>query len=261
MFRYILTEYKKAIRSKAAKIYFFATLALVLIANIAVICFRFIYGSNEGTFAYNVFEYASWCFLIPYYSCIVLGIMAFGRDYIYPKKEGMVLEAGDSKAPLRPWQVYISKLIVALMLAAVFLVIAFALLYVITQIFHINEGIIQWMIVRLFLNKACLALSLWFAGISFAIMFLFLFEKKWKAVVGFAIVTVVIPQLIRVLSLDSIKIEFFRMIRRYTITQSFGLVPYPSYPERSVPLIVTLGLVYGVIAIIIGLIGYNRKSR
>ena len=261
MIRYIVNDLKRASGSKIAKVYFFSTIGLILLANIAVICFRFIYGSNEGTFAYNVFEYASWCFLIPYYSCIVLGIMAFGREYIYPKKEGMVLDAGDAKVPLRPWQVYICKLIESIILAAVFLVIAFVLLYVITLLFHINEGIIKWMIVKMFLNKACLALALWFAGLAFAMMFLFMFEKKWKAVVGFAVVTVVIPQIIRIFSLDSFKFEFFRMIRRYTITQSFGLVPYPSYPERSVPLIVAIGLVYGVLATVIGIICYNRKSR
>ncbi len=261
MIKYIVNDFKRALKSKLAKIYFFATLALILLANIAVICFRFIYGSNEGTFAYNVFNYATWCFLIPYYSCIVLGIMAFGKEYIYPKKEGMVLEAGDTKVPLRPWQLYIAKLIVTILLAIVFLIAALILLYVVTQLFHINEGIIQWMVVRNFLKIASLSLPLWFAGTAFAIMFLFVFEKKWKAVLGFAVVTVVIPQIIRIFSLDSFKFEFFRIIRKYTITQSFGLVPYPSYPERSVPLIVTLGIAYGVLATVIGLIVYNRRSR
>ena len=261
MLKYIANDIKRAIKSKSAKVYLIATLALVLIANIAVICFRFIYGSNEGTFYYNVFEYASWCFLIPYYSCIFIGIMAFGKEYIYPKKDGMVLEAGDAKVALKPWMVYVAKLIVAILLAAVFLVAAFVLLCIVTQLFHVNEGLMEWMVIRNFLNKACLSLSLWFAGIAFAIMFLFIFEKKWQAVAGFAVVAVVIPQIIRIFSLDTFKFEFFRMIRRYTITQSFGLVPYPSYPERSVPLIVSLGLVYGVLATLIGIICYNRKSR
>ncbi len=266
MIKFIANDFREAMSSRLAKIYFFATLALVLIANIAVICFRFIYGSNEGTFYYNVFEYASWCFLIPYYSCILIGIMAFGPDYIWPKSQGIKLgvpkrNGTDDVVVLKPWQLYIAKLITAILLAAVFLVVAFVLLYAVTSVFHFNEGFIIWGVVKSFLQKAALSLPLWFAGISFAIMFLFMFEKKWKAVLGFAIVTVVIPQIIRIFSLDQFKFEGFRMIRRYTITQSFGLVPYPSYPERSVPLIVTLGLVYGVIAIIIGMCAYYRKSR
>ncbi len=267
MFEYILSDFKRAIKSKQAKIYFFATLALILVANIAVICFRFIYGSNEGTFAYNVFEYASWCFLIPYYSCIYIAIISFGKEYIQPQKGGMVLplpgdteEGRKGKVVLRPWQLYVAKLVTAVLLAAVFLVAAGVLLYVLTYLFHANEGIIEWMIVRNFLNKACISLSLWFAGISFAMMFLFMFEKKWKAIAGFAVIVGLIPQLIRIFSLDTFKFEFFRMIRRYTITQSFGLVPYPSYPERSVPLIVTLGLVYAAIAIATGIAVYNRKA-
>ena len=249
MFSYISKDLKRAAASKAAKLHLIGTAALVLIANLAVICFRFIYGSNEGTFYYNVFEYASWCFLIPYYSCILLGIIAFGKDYPDAKKEGM-----------KPWQMYVAKLIEAIVLAAVFLVIAFVLLCVVTQLFHINEGAILWGVIKSFLGKAALSLPLWFAGISFAIMFLFIFPNRLAAFLGFAVVTVIIPQLIRIFSLDSFKFEFFRMIRRYTITQSFGLVPYPSYPERSVPLIITLGIVYGVIAIIIGIIVYGRKA-
>jgi hypothetical protein len=261
MFSYILNDFKRAIRSKWSKIYFFGVVGLILLANIAVICFRTIYGSNEGTFAYNVFEYASWCFLIPYYSCIVLAAIAFGKEYIRPKRDGVTVTTKDSKVDLKPWQVYVSKLIETIMLAVVFLVIAFVLLYVVTLIFHINEGVIKWPIVWLFLKKAFLSLPLWFAGVSFAIMFLFLFEVRWMAYMGFAIVTVIIPQLIRIFSLDSFGIGPMRMIRRYTITQSFGLVPYPSYPERSVPLIITLGILYGVIAMMIGIIGYNKKAN
>ena len=249
MFGYISKDLKRAAGSKLARLYLIGTAALIMIANIAVICFRFIYGSNEGTFAYNVFEYASWCFLIPYYSCILLGIIAFGKEYPDAKKEG-----------LAPWQMYVAKLIETIVLAFVFLIIAFALLYVVTQLFHINEGVIIWGVVKSFLQKAALSLPLWFAGISFAIMFLFLFPNRLAAFLGFAVVTVIIPQLIRIFSLDSFKFEFFRTIRRYTITQSFGLVPYPSYPERSVPLIITLGIVYGIIAIVVGMILYGRKA-
>ena len=265
MIRLILYDIKRAAGSRLAKVYFFGTLLLILVANIAVIAFRLIYGSNEGTFAYNVFEYASWCFLIPYYSCILLAIMAFGQDYIKPKKHGtsIAIPASnglDNVVVLKPWQIYVSKFIVTMILAAVFWVIALVFLYVITLAFHFNEGIIPWMIVRLFLDKATLALPLWFAGVSFAIMFLFMFERKWKAVVCFFIVTMLIPQIIRIFSLDTFKFEFFRMIRKFTITQSFGLVPYPSYPDRSEPLIVTIGLVYGLIAMVIGIIVYNKKA-
>ena len=250
MGKFLINDFKRAIGSKGAKWYLIGTAILILVANIAVICFRFIYGSNEGTFAYNVFEYASWCFLIPYYSCILLGMIAMGPRYVRPQDVRM-----------KPAAVYIEKLIVSVMLAAVFLVAAFVMLYVITLLFHINEGIIKWPIVKNFLNKAFLSLPLWFAGISFAMMFLFIFEKRLKAVIGFAIVTVVIPQIIRILSLDSFKFGFARVIRRYTITQSFGLVPYPSYPDRSVPLIVTIGLVYGIAAVIIGITIYTRKAE
>lgn len=256
MGKYILNDYKRAMGSKWTRIYLFAGLALILLANIAVICFRFIYGSNEGTFAYNVFEYASWCFLIPYYSCIVIGDIAIGRN-----ADGSAKQQKDVATELKPWQYYVSKLIIAIMLAVCFFAAAFIALYVITALFHVNEGVIPWMVIRLFMNKAAVALPLWFAGICFAIMFLLLFEKRILSYGYFAIIVFVIPQCIRILSLDSFKFEFFRAVRRYTITQSFGLVPYPSYPDRSVPLIVTIGIVYGLIATAIGLTVYNKKAK
>ncbi len=265
MFKFIFYGLREGLRSKLGKIYLIGTFVLILVANIAVICFRFVYGTNEGTFAYNVFEYASWCFLIPYYSCILLGLMAFGRDYIHPKKHGTPIAIPQSNGiddvvTLKPWQIYVSKLMTSALLAAVYLVIAAILLYVITALFHLDEGIVPWPIMKSFLQKAALALPLWFAGLSFAIMFLFLFESKVLAFIGFVVVAVVIPQLIRIFSLDSFNIGFLRDIRTYTITQNFGLIPYPSYPERSVPLIVALGLVYGFIAMVIGLVSYNRKA-
>lgn len=246
MGKYILNDFVRVIRSKWTKRYLIAELVLILLANIAVICFRFIYGSNEGTFAYNVFEYASWCFLIPYYSSIVIGDIAVG-------------DRREIK-PLKPWQFYISKLIIAIMLALCFFLVAFIALYAVTSLFHINEGAIRWPIIKLFLEKAMVALPLWFAGISFAVMFLMLFDKRILSYGCFAILVFVIPQCIRVFSLDSFKFDLFRVIRRYTITQSFGLVPYPSYPERSVPLIVATGMVYGAVATVIGIICYSKKA-
>ena len=257
MGKYILNDFKRAIRSKWARAYLLAGLALVLLANIAVVCFRFIYGSNEGTFAYNVFEYASWCFLIPYYSCIVIGDIAVGRNADRSAKRQD--QAGTS---LKPWQYYISKLCVAVMIAVCFFVAAFIALYAVTALFHLKDEVgLSWPVIKLFLGKAAVALPLWFAGICFAIMFLMLFERRILAYGYFAILVFIIPQCIRILSLDSFKFEFFRTIRRFTITQSFGLVPYPSYPDRSVPLIVAIGIVYGLVATVIGLTVYNKKAK
>ena len=260
MGKFLINDFKRALRSRGSKIYLMAGIVLILVANIAVICFRFIYGSNEGTFSYNVYEYASWCFLIPYYSCIAIGWIVFGHRYPHPKKEGITLTEGGVKHTFKPAQLYIEKLIVSVMLAAVYLVVAFVAFYVITQLFHIDEGITLWPVVKNFLEKTALSLPLWFAGICFAIMFLFIFETWQKALAGYVILTVIIPQIIRIFSLDTFKFELARTIRRYTITQSFGLVPYPSYPDRSVPLIVALGLIYGILASVIGIVIYSRKA-
>ena len=85
MGNYIVSEFKKATNRKLFYAYLIGIVALVLVANIAVVSFRLVYGYNDGTYAYNIIEYATWCFAIPYYSCILIADMAFGMTYPNPQ--------------------------------------------------------------------------------------------------------------------------------------------------------------------------------
>jgi hypothetical protein len=106
-----------------------------------------------------------------------------------------------------------------------------------------------------------LALPLFLAGICFGMMFLFMFRDKRKAYAGFYILTFVIPRSIILLAKDPPGIGVFKFLRKYTISQCFTLIPYPSSPDRSVPFIIGLGLVYAVLSTVIGAAVYCREER
>lgn len=254
MINNILAELRKSLGRKYTYMYFGGIILLILLANTAVIAFRLIYGANEGTYANNILEYATWCFVIPYYTCILIAGIGFGKEYPNPHiKDGHT-------SSLSKTEIYLSKLIVSLVLGAIFLIVAAIALLAITGIFQLGDGLANWYSISDFLIKMCIAMPLWYAGVSIGIMFLFLFEKRAVAVVSYLVLTLVIPRVIMFFAAEPFKIVFFRMIRTYTITQNFSLIPYPADPSRNVPLTIALGLIYGTLATIIGCISFNKKK-
>lgn len=255
MIRYIFNEFDTALRRKSAYVYFAGIFAICIIANIAVIAFRGIYGTNEGTYAYNIMEYAAWSFIVAYLSCIMIANTVFGRKYPVP------VTGNEQTGSLSRTQIYLGKLIAAVLLAFVFLIITFVVLVATTALFHMGDDRrLDNDAIRVFCGKLFLALPLFLAGISFGMMFLFIFKNKRKAFVGFYILTFGIPRLIIFLAGDSCNIAFFKMLRTYTISQCFTLIPYPSSPDRNVPLMVALGLIYAAISIITGIVIYNKND-
>ena len=59
MFRYIARDFRTALHRRYTYAYVIGIFALCLIANIAVVAFRMIYGTNEGTYAYNILNYTT----------------------------------------------------------------------------------------------------------------------------------------------------------------------------------------------------------
>ncbi|MCR5355868.1 MAG: hypothetical protein K6E63_00540 [Lachnospiraceae bacterium] len=248
MINQIFKEFDAALRSKGAYFYAGGIVVLCIIANIAVVAFRAIYGTNEGTYAYNIMEYAAWSFIVPYLTCIFIAHMVFGKGY--PK----------AKKPERT-KTYLSKLISGTLLAFVFLVITFVVLIVTTFLFQMNDKVLSNDAVRTFCLKMFLAMPLFLAGIAFATMFLFCFKDKRKAYAGFFLLTLIIPRIILLLAKEPPGIPVFKFLRTYTISQCFTLIPYPSSPERSVPRIIGLGLIYAALATVIGIIVYNLNGK
>ena len=250
MFKKIVKEFNTAIKQKYTLIYLISMVALVILANAAVVGFRLIYGDNEGTFAYNLLEYATWCFVIPYYSCIFISDIVFGPKYpsdTLPKNESV--------------RMYFSKLIAALMLAAVFLIAAFVCLIGITALFQISDGGLKGYMILSFVQKMVIAIPLWFAGVCFANMCLFVFPKKRNAFIAFATIVLIIPRVIMMFAAEPFRIELFRILRVYTITQNISLIPYPADPARNIPLTVGLGIIYGLFAVFAGFVIFCINDR
>ena len=179
--------------------------------------------------------------------------MIFGSEYPDPAiKDGLT-------SNLNRTQIYLSKFIAGIMLAFVYLVITFVVLIVTTSLFQMNDKTLSSEAIRTFCLKMFLAMPLFLAGMAFATMFLFVFRDKRKAYTGYFILTLAIPRIILRLAKEPPGIPAFKFLRTYTISQCFTLIPYPSSPERSVPLIISLGFIYALIATVIGLVVYNRK--
>lgn len=251
---YIAREWKRALKRRYTYAYVLGIFALCLLANIAVMAFRTIYGTNEGTYAYNLIEYATWCFVLPYYSCIFIADMGFGKTYPNPYIKDNLTKN------LNRTQIYFSKLIAEILLAMIFLVIAFVLLVSITTVFQFRDGTISAYTIRDFAEKMVYATPLWIAGISFGNMFLFVFEDKKKAYIGYFILTFGLERMIMQLAAEPLELGPFKWIRTYLVTQNFSLLPYPADPARSIPLTIALGFIYASIACIIGIICYKKKK-
>ncbi len=252
--KYIRHELDAAVMSRFARFYFAGIFVLCILGNIAVVSFRTIYGTNEGTYAYNIMEYAAWSFIVPYLTCILIVHMIFGHDYPNPHiKDGLTAE-------LNRTQIYLCKLAASVVLAFIFLVICFVVLIGLTSLFQINDKTLSAQAIRTFCDKMFLALPLFLAGVSFGTMFMFGFRVRKKAYIGYYLVTLVVPQLILFLAKDPPGIGFFKMLRPYTLSQCFRLIPYPSSPERSVPLIIGLGFFYAVVSTAVGIYVYNKKK-
>lgn len=254
MVSYIAREWKRALKRRYTYAYVLGIFALCLLANIAVIAFRTIYGTNEGTYAYNLIEYATWCFVLPYYSCIFIADMGFGKGYPNPHIKDSLTKN------LNRVQIYFSKLIAEILLAAVFLVISFVLLISITTLFQFRDGTISTYTILDFAEKMLYATPLWIAGISFGNMFLFLFEDKKKAYISFFVLTFLVERVIMQLAAEPLQLAPFKFIRTYLITQNFSLIPYPADPSRNISLTIALGFIYAAIAGIVGAIYYKKKK-
>lgn len=239
--------------SRFARIYFAGIFILCILGNIAVVGFRTIYGTNEGTYAYNIMEYAAWSFIVPYLTCILIVHMIFGKDYPNPHiKDGLT-------AGLNRTQIYLCKLAAAVALAFIFLVICFVVLVTLTSLFQMNDKTLGADAIKTFCDKMFLALPLFLAGVSFGTMFMFGFRVRKKAYIGYYLTTLVVPQLILFLAKDPPGLGLFKAVRPYIISQCFRLIPYPSSPERSVPLIIGMGFFYAVASTVVGIVVYNKK--
>ena len=249
---YIKRELQRVSGRRMTTVYLICLILICILANLAVMAFTLIYGSErDGVLGSNVLSFATWCFCIPYYSCIFIADLTFGKEYPNPQIKDSVTK------DLKRAQLYLGKFITELIVAFVFMILAFGILLITTRIFHSDIAMDD---ISLFTQNMCTAIPLWIAGVAFGNMFLFIFEDKRKAYLGFFVLTLLIPRTIMLFAAKPFYIPAFIAVRRILISQSFGHIPYAADPERSVPFIVLQGLIYTALACIIGICVYNRKT-
>lgn len=252
MIRYIFRELKTAYKTKMAKILALSVLAICLLANLAVMAFTLIYGSNiDGVLGSNVLAFATWCFPIPYLATILFADLVFGT-YPDPHIKDSITKNMSRTA------VYLSEFLSGLIVALSYMILAFVVLLITTRIFHSD---ITSYDISLFLENMLVAVPLWIAGVSFGFMFLFIFESKKRAYIYFFILTLVIPRFIMFFAAEPFSLNFFIVVRKILISQSFGHIPYIADPERNVVFIIGQGIVYTIISCIVGIVAYIKKER
>lgn len=253
MIKYIKRELKGIYSRKIALVFAACIVAICLVANLAVMAFTLIYGSNiDGVLGSNVLAFATWCFPIPYLATICIAHMGFGSGYPDSHvKDGITRNMSKTS-------IYLGKFFVALIVAFSYMLLAFVVLLITTRIFHSD---ITSYDISLFVENMLISIPLWIAGVSFGLMFLFIFRSKKTAYIAFYVLTLLIPRTIMLLAAEPISFGPFIVLRKILISQSFGHIPYIADPERSVVFIVCQGFIYTIIACIIGIIFYNKKER
>lgn len=253
MFYYTAREAYRAVRRKYTVAYIIAMLAMCLLANIAMACFRSIYGMNDGAYASNLIHFAKATFVIPYYSCIFLADIVFGKDYPNPYIKDRATKN------LNRLQLYLGKFLATIALGAVLFVITFLLMVVTTAVFSIGAGTIDFYTIKNFLDAATLAFPLWMAGISIGHMYLYCCDNKKKAFILYFITVLAIPRLIMLLSFESIKLQPFPMLNELLITPEFQALQFFHTMDRAGCWI--KGIVYTVISLVIGITVFYKKKK
>lgn len=250
--RYVLREAYRAIRKGYAMYYILGILVLCLLANIAMACFRSIYGMNDGSFSYNLIIFAEGAFVIPYYSCIILADIIFGREYPDPHiKDGVT-------GSMKRWELYIGKYAATLVLGGIMFAAAFILLVSTTLLFGIGDVGIGWDTISDFLQKALVALPLWMAGIAIGQCFLFAASRRRNAFIGYYILVLLIPRLIILLASEKIHLFPFTKLVNILITPQFQALQF--YFTMDIKKCIILGAVYSIIASTIGIISFYKRK-
>ena len=253
MIYYIYSETARALKSRYARYYILGILAASVMANLAMIGFRdMIYGTNDGTYGYNIIMFAGGFFWVPYYSCIFIADMVFGKDYPDPYIRDK------STRGLKRHHIFFGKLISEWLMLFIFVIAAFVIFVSVSVVFQLSAGPIEGEIILEFAQNLLSAVPLFMAGVAIANMFLFMISKKTGAYVVFAAAVIVIPRMIMMFAASPFCVTAFKWIKdKLMLTPQFTALQF--FATRNVPQIIISSAVYIIIAGITGCICYNRK--
>ncbi|MCR4890850.1 MAG: hypothetical protein K5989_01495 [Lachnospiraceae bacterium] len=258
-------ELKSIFRKKSTWFFLLSIVLVTVVANLSMIIFRkWIYGTRDGTFSYNLIIFAEGFFWIPYYCSIFISDIAFGKKYPLPSDywgQGDDRSTGGNGEPDSPTatQIYFSKLLTAFILLLIFAVFAAGAFLLLTPLMQIHDGTIDSYVIDDFLESVKNALPLFLAGISMANMFLFGTKQKKKAYLLFAVFVILLPRLIMFLATDRIRILPCVFASKYLITPQFQALQF--FATRDVPKAYVTGLIYVLFSSAIGLSLYRRQCK
>lgn len=250
---YVFSETAKTMKSKNARYYLIGLLAASIMANLAMIAFRdMIYGTNDGTYGYNIIMFAGGFFWVPYYSCIFIADMVFGHDYPDPYIRDKTTRG------LKRHDLFFGKLIAEWLMLLMFVTAGFIIFVAVSVVFQLSAGPIENEIIMEFGQNLLAALPLFMAGVAIANMFLFLFKKKLRAFLTYAAAVIAVPRVIMMLGASPFNIPVFRMLKdTLLLTPQFTALQF--YATRDVPKIIISSVIYTIIACVIGCISFSRK--
>ena len=176
MVYYIKTQLNRSLTDKYFRLFIIGILSAVIVANLSMTAFRdIIYGMNDGTFAYNLIMFAKGFFWIPYYATIFVADEVIGPEYPDPRIRDK------STSGLTRKHIYFGKLITGIIVLLLCAVIATVAFLVITPLFQVHDGTIDMTVILDFLEAVILAMPLFIAGLSIAVMFCFARTPRRKA--------------------------------------------------------------------------------
>ena len=253
MIYYIATETGKAVRSRYAGYYLAGVVAVCVLANLAMVGFRdIIYGTNDGTFGYNIIMFAEGFFWIPYYSCIFIADLVCGRQYPDPYLRDR------SNIGLKRHDIFFGKLISEFIMLFIFTILSFVIFILVTMIFQIYDGSIDSSIILDFAYNLLIAVPLFMAGTAIGNMFLFAFEGKKYAYTGYIITIIVIPRIVMLLGAAPFSIAPFCWIKdKILLTPQFTSLQF--FATRDVSHIIISSVIFIILSSIVGCICYNKK--
>lgn len=253
MLRYIWYEFKRALKSAWSLKYITGIIAVCIVANLAMIAFRdYVYGTNDGTYGYNIIMFAGGFFWLPYYTTIFIADIVFGRTYPDP-----FIKDSITKNLRRP-KLYIGKLIACWLMLLVYVVLSFLFFIGISTLFQLSTGTLSADVVREFAVNVLCATPLLAAGCSLGMMCLYSMDKKRNAYILFWILTILIPRVIMLLGAEPLSISVFKLIKdRFLLTPQFTTLQF--FASRDVPLILITSSVYIILSTLTGGYIFCRK--
>ena len=246
MLLYIKSEVKNALKSRYCRFYLAGIVAVTILANLSMVAFRdILYGTNDGTQAYNLIMFAGSFFWIPYYTMIFIADMVFGKTYPDPYLRNR------ANLKLKRYEQYVGKLAAGLVMLLLLVAAAFIIFIGISFVFQISAGAISVSVIGDFAMTLLFSIPLFAAGLVFAFMFLYMFENRKIAFAAFFVLVVGVERLIMFLGSEHINIAPFVWLRENVIiTPQFTTLQF--YATRNVPKVIATSVIWIVVAAVTG---------